>query len=513
MRPVRAFLIIFTAVSWAAGAADLPRSFLDVTAYGAKGDGRTNDAAAIQKAIDACARAGGGTVYFAAGNYLSGTIMLKSHVTLRLSPAATLWGSRQIADYNPLHLIYAEDAENITIEGEGTINGNGDAYWEPDFKAKPQRPMQMIQLVRCRNVRIRDVRIRNTAAWGIHPVDCDGVNIRGISMISDMRGPNTDGIDPDSSRNVMISDSYIEGGDDAICLKTHSAARPCENITVTNCVLVSDDSAIKFGTGSQGDFRNCTFSNCSIAGTRYGLAMYIKDGAVVEGVSFSNISIDTSVDFYNQRTKSSREWVEYPIFLDLEKRRDDSRQGRIRDVSFSDIRIKTKGRVLVGGMPAQSLENLSFRNILMRMTGFEPVEKQRKPRGVAKIRPATRDTDYSTAPAAMIFANVRGLDLRDVRVIWDATGPAPDRHALYAAGVEDLTISGFAGAPAGSKLAAIGLERVRRAFVTQSRAQPATPWFIGLKDTPGAEVVLEANDLKSAVRIIGEGSTYVHLPD
>src|SRR5690242_12930786 len=135
MRPVRAFLIIFTAVSWAAGAADLPRSFLDVTAYGAKGDGRTNDAAAIQKAIDACARAGGGTVYFAAGNYLSGTIVLKSHVTLRLSPAATLWGSRQIADYNPLHLIYAEDAENITIEGEGTINGNGDAYWEPDFKA------------------------------------------------------------------------------------------------------------------------------------------------------------------------------------------------------------------------------------------------------------------------------------------------------------------------------------------------------------------------------------------
>jgi len=119
----------------------------------------------------------------------------------------------------------------------------------------------LIELVGCRNVRIRDVRIRNTPGWGIHPVDCDGVYIRGISMISDMRGPNTDGIDPDSSRNVMISDSYIETGDDAICLKTHSdtVPRACENVTVTNCVLISDDSAIKFGTASHGDFATAPF--------------------------------------------------------------------------------------------------------------------------------------------------------------------------------------------------------------------------------------------------------------
>jgi hypothetical protein len=511
---MKTFWMLAAALSFAATAAELPRSVFDVTSHGAKGDGRANDAPAIQKAIDACARSGGGTVYFPSGNYLSGTIVLKSNVTLHLSPAATLWGSREIADYNPPHLIYAKAADNITIEGQGTINGNGDAYWEPDFKAKPKRPSPLIELVECRNVRIRDVRIRNTPGWGIHPVDCDGVYIRGISIVSDMRGPNTDGIDPDSSRNVMISDSYIETGDDAICLKTHSGPTPraCENVTVTNCVLISDDSAIKFGTASHGDFRNCTFSNCVISGTRYGLAMYIKDGALVEGISFSNITIDTSVAHFNRRTNGKREWIEYPIFLDLEKRGDDSRQSRIRDVSFSDIRILSEGRVLVGGMPAQPIENLSFRNITMRVTGFEAVEKQRKPRGVAKIRPATRDTDYSTAPAALIFANVRGLSLRDVRVIWDAPGAPPDRHAIYAAGVEDLTVSGFSGAPAGSKLAAIGMERVRRAFVTQSRTEAGAPWFIGLSGTPEAEVVLSGNDLAKAAKVIGAGGTYVHLP-
>lgn len=507
-------LRLIVALSWAPAAAQLPLSVFNVTSYGAAGDGRTNDAAAIQRAIDACARAGGGTVYFPAGNFLSGGLVLRSNVTIHLSAGATLWGSRRMEDFNPPHLIYARDAENITIEGPGTINGNGDAYWDQDYRPREPRPLFYIELVRCRNVRIRDVRFRNLPGWGIHPLECDGVFIRGVSMITDMRGPNTDGIDPDSSRNVIIADSYIEGGDDAICLKTHPGPppRPCENITVTNCVLVSDDSAIKFGTTSYGDFRNCTFSNCVIYGTRFGIAMFMKDGGLAEGISFSNIVIDTSVEFFNRQTNSRREWIEYPILLDLEKRTEESRQSRIRDVSFSDIQIRTKGRILVGGMPGQPLENLSFRNITMRVTGFEPVEKQRKPRGVAKIRPATRETDYSTAPAAMIFANVRGLNLRDVRVIWDTPALPENRHAIYAASVEDLTVAGFAGASAGSELAAIGLHKVRRAFITGCQAESRTRVFLGLHGTPEAEVVLNGNQLRGAARVRQTGAVYVHLP-
>lgn len=454
---------------WALAAAP-PRPVCDVTAYGAKGDGKTLATAAIQKAIDACARAGGGRVYFPAGNFLSGTIALKSHVTLDLSPGATLWGSRNIADYGPPHLIYAKDAENIALEGGGTINGNGDAYWEPDFKPKARRPSPLIELERCRGARIENVRIRNTPGWGIHPLECDGVWIRGISMISDMRGPNTDGIDPDSSRNVIISDCHIQTGDDAIVLKTTGRlglpAPPCENVTVTNCVLTSDDAALKLGTESHGDFRNCTFSNCAIYGTRVGLAMYIKDGALVENIMFSNIVIDTSVDLYHRLTGARRTWIEYPILIDLEKRQPDSRTGRIRDVSFSDLRIRSEGRLLVAGMPEQPLENLMFRNVALRVTGFEPVENQRKPRGSSRVSPAPRELDYAPVPAAFIFANIRGLDLRDVKVIWEAPGPPQDRHAVYAGRVEGLTIQGFAGAASGARLAAIGLEKASGVLIS-----------------------------------------------
>ena len=516
----RLYIAIGIAMAMVCGtvrAAELPRSVFDPTAYGAEGDGQANDGAAIQRAIDACAQAGGGTVWLSSGNYRTGTIVLKNNVTFHLSAGATLSGSRQIADYSTNHLIYAENADNIAIEGDGTIDGNGDAFWEPNFKAKEPRPSPLIELVGCHNVHIRDVRIRNQPGWGIRPWNCDGVYIRGVSMITDLRGPNTDGIDPDASRNVFISDSYIETGDDAICLKTDkrpgaSSARACENVTVNNCVLISDDSAIKFGTASWGDFRDCTFGNCVISGSHYGIAMYIKDGGLVEGIRFANIAIDTSIAFKNQRTGHKGSWIEYPIFLDLEKRGEDSALGRIRDVSFSDISIRTKGRVLVGGPPERPLENLSFRNVLMRVTGFENVENQHKPRGVARIRPSTRETDYAEVPSALIFDNIRGLDLRDVRVVWDTDAPPQNRHAIYASRVEDFSINGFAGGPAGTKLAAIGLEKAKRVFITAARPDPGMAVFVGLSGPMDQEVVLTGNDLRGGTKAVEPGACYMHLP-
>lgn len=489
-------------------ATEASHSVFDVMEYGVKADGDTNDAAAIQKAIDACHSAGGGEVVLPAGDYLSGTLILKDNITLRLSAGATLWGSPKIEDYSPRHLIYARGAENIAVVGEGTIQGNGDAFWTPDFKPK-ERPGTLFELVECKDVRIEGIKIRNTPGWGIHPIACDRVYIRGISMISPMRGPNTDGIDPDSCRNVMISDCYIETGDDSIVLKTTGRlglpAPPCENITVTNCVLIRDDAALKLGTESHGDFRHILFSNCVIQKTRVGVAIYAKDGGLFEGVRFSNIAIETFPTHANS--------VEYAIYIDLEKRHEDSRQSRVRDIAFSDITMHTKGRILAGGMPEQPLESLTFRNIFMRVAGFEPVEKQRKPRGSSRGRPVTREIDYSSAPAAMIFANGRGLDLEGIRVLWESGEPPQERHAIYAARVDDLRISEFQGRPAvpRGKLAAIGLDRVRDAFITGSRAEVGTQVFVGLNRVPEREIVLSGNDLSSASNPTAEGATYVHL--
>jgi hypothetical protein len=486
-----------------------PASLFDVSNYGAKGDGKTLETRAIQKAIDACHEAGGGVVYFPRGDYLSGTLVLRSNVTLHLSPGATLWGSRRIEDYGPLHLIYARGAENIAIEGGGTINGNGDAFWYPDFKPHEKRPSPAIELVECKDVRIENVRIRNTAGWGIHPLACDRVYIRGIAMISPYEGPNTDGIDPDSSRNVIIADSYIETGDDCIVLKTTGRlglpAPPCENVTVANCILSSDDAALKLGTESHGDFRHITFSNCVIRKSTVGLAIYAKDGGTFENIRFSGITIETA---------PTRGRATYPIYLDLEQRYEDSRISRVRDVHFSDISIHSSGRVLAAGMPEHPLEDLTFRNIFFRVTGFDAVEGRRKPRGSNRVRPAPKEQDYASVPAALAFANVRGLNLDGVRVLWDGPAPPPERHALYAARVEDLTIRGFQGrsAAAGGKLAAIGLDRTRNVLVTASRAEAGTDVFLGLIGVAKEELLLSGNDLRQAVKETAEGATYIHLP-
>jgi hypothetical protein len=468
----------------------------DVRQYGAAGDRKTLDTAAIQKAIDACAKTGG-TVYFPVGDYLSGTIVLRSNVTLHLAPGATLWGSRNIADYDPKHLIYAKDAANIAIEGGGAINGQGDTFWDANYKALA-RPSPLIELRNCRDVRIQDIMIRNAPGWTIHPKNCDRVRIRGISIINNMRGPNTDGIDPDSSRNVIISDFYIEAGDDCIVLKTTSdgsgPVQPTENVTVTNCVLITSASALKLGTESHADIRHCVFSNCVIRGSRTGIALFAKDGGVFEGISFSNIVMQTA--------PKRGQGVEWPIIIDVEKRAVDSRISRIRDVTFSDIQIYTRGRVLVEGMPESPLERLTFRNVMMRISGFEKVEGVRKVRG-GKVQRVPGVQDFGSVPAAMIFAHARDLDLRDVRVLWDAPEPAPERHAIWAGQVDGLTIAGFSGRQAvrGGKVAAIHLKNSRSVSITGSRAETGTSLFVRVDGGDPGAVLLEGNDTRGASRV------------
>jgi len=468
-------------------------SVCNVLDYGAKSDRSTNNAGAIQKAINACTLAGG-TVFFPAGDCLSGTVVLKSNVTLHLSPGATLWGSPRIEDYNPRHLISASGAENIAIEGGGVINGQGEAFWEADFKPKP-RPSPLIELYDCRDVRIQDVSIRNAPAWTIHPKNCDRVKIRGISIINHMRGLNTDGIDPDSSRNVIISDCYIEAGDDCIVLKTTARGPgqvlPCENVTVTNCVLISSASALKLGTESHADFRNCVFSNCVIRRSRTGIALLAKDGGLMEGISFSSITMETS--------PKHGKGVEWPIVIDVEKRRADSRVSKVRDVTFSDIRILTKGRVLVAGMPASPLENLTFRNIVMRITGFEQVE------GVSKLRGGTVErqpdvVDLGSTPSAFILGHARGVRLRDFKVIWDTGEPGLERHAIYGEALDDIRIEGFEGrqAVAGGQLAAILLKGARSIYMAGNRAAAGTNVFLRLSGVSESEVVSSGNDLSRA---------------
>jgi len=443
---VLCLLLCFTAA-----AADFAPVF-NVRTYGAAGNGATLDSAAIQKAIDSAGSAGGGLVYFPAGQFLSGTITLRSNVTLYLSPGAVLLGSKRISDYSPKHLIYATGVSNIAIEGGGTIDGQGDAFLDKDLKPLP-RPSPLIEIWNSHGIRIEDITIRKAPAWTIHPKNCDDVKIRGISLLNNLRAINTDGIDIDSSRNVIVSDAHIEAGDDCIVLKTTDrggTAGPTENVTVTNSVLVSAASALKLGTESYGDFRHCTFSNCVIRESRTGIALLAKDGGTMEDIRFSGIEMTTA-----------RKWgqgVEWPIEVDIDKRTPESRLSHIRDISFDGITIYTKGRVLAEGTPESPLEEISFRDVLMRMTGYERIDHVKKLNGGSKGAGAAGMPDYGPTPAALIFAYVKGLSLDGVTTVWPTGVAAPGRAAVFGDRLENVLITGFRGSATQPGTPAIRIE-------------------------------------------------------
>jgi hypothetical protein len=205
---------------------------------------------------------------------------------------------------------------------------------------------------------------------------------------------------------------------------------------VTNCVLVSAASALKLGTESYADFRHILFSNVVIRDSRTGLALLAKDGGTMEDVRFQNISMTTQPKW--------GQGVEWPIEVDIDKRTPQSKLSHIRDVAFSDITMYTKGRVLVEGTGDSPIERVSFRNILVRVPGYENIQKVKKLNGGT-----TQDVkglpDYGPTPAAMIFAFTKGLWLDGIATEWPATASVPDRAAIFGDRLEDVLITNFQG--------------------------------------------------------------------
>jgi polygalacturonase len=331
--------------------------FLDIRQFGAKNDGKTLNTAAIQAAIDSCHQLGGGQVLIPAGGvYLSGTLFLKTHVFLYLEPGALLKGSSNIADYDKKHpqLIFAEYSNNLGFFGAGVIDGNGAAFWD-QFYLPLDRPEPWIVFEHCQNLQFKGVQLLNSPAHVLVLEHCDGAVIDGLRIVNTVLSPNTDGIDIADTRNVSIQNCYIQTGDDAICLKSHQ--HWVENIIVTNNVLMSDDTAIKFGTGGDVGTRHCIFSDNVIRNSRYGIALFQMDGGVYEYCQFNNMTIETS----------SRQFTEYPIFVDIDKRRADDRLGSIRNLIFSNLQLISRGNCLLAGQPNAKIQGLTFRNICLHL--------------------------------------------------------------------------------------------------------------------------------------------------
>ena len=284
----------------------------DVRAYGAKGDGKTKDTAAIQKAIDDCAQKKGGTVRLSAGTYLSAPIVLKSNITLQIDKGATLLASTDRADY-PAKLEFhvpdmqpfvgAENAENIAITGEGTIDGNGESWWIEARSVKDHgvlgnhpRP-KLIILDHCKHVRVEGVTIQNSPMWQLVPYYTDDIVIRNVRILAPADSPNTDAIDPFSSSNVVIDHVYADVGDDNVAIKSGpinspGPDSPSRNITITDCTF-KHGHGVSIGSEIAGGAQNVKAERIHFEGTDNGIRVKANRdrGNDVSGLVFRDIEM------------------------------------------------------------------------------------------------------------------------------------------------------------------------------------------------------------------------------
>ncbi|MCC6823989.1 MAG: glycoside hydrolase, partial [Verrucomicrobia subdivision 3 bacterium] len=281
---------------------------------GAAGDGVQLDTPAIQAAVDQCAAAGGGTVLLESGTYLSGTIYLRSKVTLRIAAGATLLGSTNISNYPhnisairsytdnyvKQSLIAGEDLDQVGLVGDGMIDGQGGSFVRHRERPYENRPY-LIRLVNCRDVRVEGLRLRNSAMWMQHYLACERVTVRGIHVWN-FSNANNDGIDLDGCKDCLVSQCVFESDDDGITLKS-TLDRPTESVTISDCIARSHCNAIKLGTESNGGFKDITIANCVITSPRQtnviggrarglsGISLELVDGGQLERVAIANITI------------------------------------------------------------------------------------------------------------------------------------------------------------------------------------------------------------------------------
>lgn len=295
----------------------MERQHFDITDFGAQGDDRTDNTAAVQKTIDTASREGG-IVFFPAGVFLTGTVYLRNntHIFLRggaewkgfpdeqkfdfVEPAVT---SRM--DTGPWRaFIFASNVSHVVIEGSGLIHPNGEySGFQDNTDNSPARPYGM-HFMKCRNILVRDITLKNSAFWMQRYLHCEHIRITGITVYNHCN-LNNDGMDIDSSRDVVVSDCFIDSSDDGICIKSEGAGT-AENIVVNNCIVATHASAIKLGTGSVGGFRRISIANCVIRpsaagkmihtlgawGGLAGIDLGTCDGGVLQDVLIRNVTID-----------------------------------------------------------------------------------------------------------------------------------------------------------------------------------------------------------------------------
>jgi polygalacturonase len=442
----RSVASLFCALLWLLSTAPAPAAEITWSPadFGAKLDGIANDRAALQQAIDTAHAAGGGTVIIPAGRVLlTGSFALKSHVTLHLAPGSRILASLNPADYTAPILVGAAHAEDIAITGTGVIDGRARDFMAeetPDiFKPKPWRPRLML-IEDCRRVQLRDFTIRDGAMWTVHLAGCDGVLVRGLTILNNLKIPNCDGIDPDCSRNVTITDCHIEAGDDCIVLKTsREFARygACENIVVSNCILTTRSTALKIGTETVNDIRNVVFTNCIVRDSHRAVGIWLRDAGSIENVIVSNIVSETRL--YPKIWWGSAE----AIYVSARARTAGAKIGTLRGLRFSHIIGHGEAGVFIQGSPECIPEDIHLDDVTVTLAKTTTVPSRHDVRP-----PDSRGVAEDIVIAGIHLEDARDVALRDCTVNWGASPPKNYGPALRALRVADFRNEGFRGTDA-----------------------------------------------------------------
>ncbi len=418
-----------------------------ITKYGAKGDGKTLNTIAIQKAIDAATKVGG-TVVIPKGNFVSATIFLKSNIKLELSPASKIIASSNINDYKtmtwghhedrtPWHLLVAKGQQNIHITGTGTIDGNGPAYWEKErkdtfsfYREIEYRPSPLVEIQECQQVIIENISIVNSPGWTLHIYNCDEVKIDKITVNNSLYGPNSDAIDITGSHDVSISNCYLSAGDDAIALKTTEDSRTCERVTISNCIFQTNCVALRIGFESRKDFKDITMTNCVVKNASRVLDIRTVEGGNIENVVISGVTGKVDSGWAMDRVieiDANKVSNPYPVLIkehpNYGKAKPVAKAGYIKNVVIENMIIRTSGRILLSALPETTIENVTFRNITMSYFMLEDpytLGMIAKSPGFASNMPFVR-----SERAALVAENVNGLNISNFKVNWP-TYPVSD---------------------------------------------------------------------------------------